>query len=120
MELVFPLKLDDFVLVHDIGSGIRIHTKIIDFHMIEGRSVEFCCSNGNDVVSGYDSSDNNNGKGLRFTNIVSVEFGVPYKLCPMCENSYPFVTYSTRTTDEVRDQSDCFKCRKKRPTLRSV
>ncbi|MBC5833160.1 hypothetical protein [Vibrio metschnikovii] len=111
MALVFPVRLDEEVLIID-RSGNCLRTKVIESNCISGI---FCVVNQpfqRRLISGYDSSMENNGKGLRVTNLAYIENFVVFKNCPACLRNFPFDSYSTRTTNERRDQSDCEECRR--------
>ncbi|UAA38544.1 hypothetical protein KIH87_18040 [Paraneptunicella aestuarii] len=114
--LVFPIKLDRNIVVADKSNKKRINTEVLDASFLSGKYLFLDSKNTPITVSGYDSSTENGGKGLRVTNLCSIENGVVFKLCPACRDELPFESYSTRTTNERRDQSDCKVCRRKAST----
>lgn len=111
MTLVFPIRLDREICIVD-PFGVSNKLKIIENIYALGHYAFLDLQGSPTIVSGYDSSLENHGKGLRVTNLCFIEDGIIFKMCPACERHFPFETYSTRTTNERRDQSDCDECRR--------
>lgn len=111
MALTFPIKLDHQIILRD-EEGDFFKVNVLEVWHLE-KNYFFEDERGNGlIVSGYDSSIENDGRGLRVTNLHYIKNGIVFKRCPSCERSYSFGSYSTRSTNERRDQSDCEGCRK--------
>jgi len=111
MSLVFPVRLDSEILLSNGNYSFPV-TQISDYYLANNY-VFLDLSGMPTKVNGYDSSHENDGKGLRVTNLCGVLSGELLKLCPKCDLIKNFYHYgpSYRTTNEKRDQSDCEECR---------
>ncbi|HCW7016772.1 TPA: hypothetical protein OX923_002359 [Citrobacter farmeri] len=111
MSLVLPVRLDSEILISNGNDSFPI-TQLTDFY-ITGNYRFFDLSGMPTKVNGYDSSNENEGRGLRVTNLCGILNGEFLKLCPKCGQAKNFYHYgaSYRTTNEKRDQSECEVCR---------
>ncbi len=112
MALVFPIRLDKTIFIQMLG-GDRVEVgQIEERHLYH--NYDFVDNHGSATqVGGYDSSSENNGRGLRLTNLSSIRDDRVMKLCANneCLREFPVGEFSTRTTNERRDQSYCTECR---------
>lgn len=111
MALTFPIRLDSEILLQE-PQGNTSNVRVLENGHLQKDYVFTNLKGLPTIVSGYDSSQENQGRGLRVTNLSYIRKGELFKHCPACEGDFPFDSYSTRTTNERRDQSDCEKCRK--------
>lgn len=107
MNVVLPLTLDAPTDLHRPDGTVSTVTEITAADVASGFQVPHPQG-----VSGYDASDANNGRGVRITNIVKATGATLVKHCPNCEGDKPFAGFGeSRTTNELRDQSNCTECR---------
>lgn len=111
MSIVLPVRLDSEILISNENDSFSI-TQLSDF-CLTGNYDFFDLSGMPIKVNGYDSSHENEGRGLRITNLCGTLNGEILKLCPKCGQVKNFYHYgvSYRTTNEKRDQSECEVCR---------
>lgn len=104
MNIVYPIKLDTAVTISGSGRSSRSQSTI--------DATDLKSPGTFSSTSGYDSSVENGGRGVRLTNLVGILNGDMLRNCPHCKKDKPQQNFgNTRTTNEVRDQSNCIDCR---------
>ena len=106
-----PIKLDSSVYLQD-KSESRTEVSLLTVEHTK-KDYSFVDSNGKRIeINGYDSSSENNGSGLRVTNLVGTRLLSIQKKCPNCHRVHPFEKYGKRTyKGRKMDQSNCVNCR---------
>ena len=113
MHIVYPVRLDQPIHLKN-KNGTLYKVPIISKSDLVTNTNFFDASGRLTTAKGYDSSVENNGKGVRLTNLAGILNGDLLKNCPKCtltKNQSRF-GIDGRTTNELRDQSNCNDCRK--------
>lgn len=112
MHIVYPIKIAQTFHAKDSAGKLYKMTEITKADL--ARNLIFVKESGVPTkVKGYDSSQNNEGRGTKLTNLVGIENGELQKECPHCDETKDQNEFGEagRTTNEFRDQSHCNACR---------
>ncbi|HLL03484.1 MAG TPA: hypothetical protein VK539_23065 [Myxococcaceae bacterium] len=112
MNIVYPIRLESPAYAKDSTGVLYRMTEISEADL--KKNITFVDNSETpQKTKGYDSSQHNDGKGTKITNLTSISNGVLMKECPRCTLSKDQNEFGDagRTTDEYRDQSWCKPCR---------
>jgi hypothetical protein len=107
VTIVFPVRLDRPVFaVNQLTTPINAINAADDFMFVDSGGIHI-------QVNGRDSSNENENRGTRLTNLAGIQGGELMKVCPWCDRTKRHNEYGDhgRTTNEYRDQSNCTDCR---------